>query len=65
MVNGNSIASFFLSLAADPAKNFIMEQIGLETTSSKIRALSDKLNQIQQQLTEFQLAITALITQLA
>src|ERR1700722_18441180 len=34
MVGGDTIAKFFLSLAADPAKSFIMNQIGLETTSS-------------------------------
>jgi hypothetical protein len=64
MVGGDTIAKFFLSLATDPAKNFIMDQIGLETTSSKIRDLAAKLNEIQQQLTDFQVQITALIAQL-
>jgi hypothetical protein len=64
MVGGDTIAKFFLSLAADPAKNFIMNQIGLETTSSKIKELSEKLTAIQHQLTEFQIQVTALIAQL-
>ncbi len=65
MVNGDSIASFFLSLASDPAKNFIMDQIGLPTTASKLRDLSDKINAIQQQLAAFQIQVTALIAQLS
>src|ERR1700722_8064127 len=64
MVGGDTIAKFFLSLAADPAKSFIMNQIGLETTSSKIKELSEKLTAIQHQLTEFQIQVTALIAQL-
>jgi hypothetical protein len=64
MVGGDTIAKFFLSLATDPAKNFIMDQIGLSTTSSKIKELSQKLALIQQQLTELQIQVAVLITQL-
>lgn len=63
--DSDSIASFFLSLAKDPAKNFIMDKIGLETTSSQLRELSAKLDAIQQQLTAFQTQVTALIAQLS
>jgi hypothetical protein len=64
MVNGDSIASFFLNLAKDPAKNFVMEKLGFETTSSQLRDLATKLNALHAQLDEFEKRVTGLIVDL-
>jgi hypothetical protein len=64
MVSGDSIASFFLNLAKDPAKNFIMEKLGFETTSSQLRDLASKLNALHDQLNEFEKRVTGLIVDL-
>ncbi len=64
MVNGDSIASFFLNLAKDPVKNFVMEKLGFETTSSQLRDLASKLNALHDQLNEFEKRVTGLIVDL-
>jgi hypothetical protein len=64
MVNGDSIASFFLNLAKDPAKNFVMEKLGFETTSSQLRDLAAKLNALHDQLDAFEKRVTGLIVDL-
>jgi hypothetical protein len=67
VVNGgvDSIASFFLSLASNPASNFLMDKLGIPTTSSQVAELAAKLDAIQRQLAAFQAQVTALITQLS
>jgi hypothetical protein len=64
MVNGDSIASFFLNLAKDPVKNFVMEKLGFETTSSQLKDLANKLNALHDQLNEFEKRVTGLIVDL-
>ena len=64
MVNGDSIASFFLNLAKDPVKNFVMEKLGFETTSSQLKDLASKLNALHDQLNEFEKRVTGLIVDL-
>jgi hypothetical protein len=64
MVDGDSIASFFLNLAKDPVKNFVMDKLGIATTESQLHDLANKLDALQLQLTALEQRVTGLITQL-
>ena len=55
---------FFLNLAKDPAKNFVMNKLGIATTESQLHDLANKLDALQLQLTALEQRVTGLITQL-
>src|SRR5438309_1638265 len=64
-VEVDQIADFLAGLAKDPAKNFIMEQIGLPTTSSQLKALSNKIDALSNQLAQTETRLSTQIAELS
>jgi hypothetical protein len=61
----DSIADLLLSLAKDPLRNFAFDQVGIPTTSSQIKQLSEKIDRLSAQLTAVEAHLNAQIKELA
>jgi hypothetical protein len=62
---GDTAAKFLFDLAKDPLKNFVMDQIGLTTTSSQLKRIEAKIDALSQQLNEAEKRLSRQTAELA